>query len=142
MALIFFAIAVEQINRDTPDVGTPNLERHPLHPQFDVANQRFARFAEHRLERQVFRVQQRVVFGLPAIHVDRLLEVAFAVEQTDAHKPNARIAGRLGVIARQKPQPTGGNGERLMKTKFCREIRHRIRLQWGRMQISPRRSLA
>ena len=53
-----------------------------------------ALLVEDRFEGKVSRVELGVVFGLPVLMVDGLLEVTFAVEEADADEPEPEIAGR------------------------------------------------
>ena len=74
--------------------------------------------------------------------VDRLLKIALTVEQADADETQAEVARAFGVIARQHAQTAGGNGQRLVKCKLGREIRHRIRAESGSMEMAPRLGVA
>ncbi len=101
-------VAVEQQQRHAPDLGQPQLgvqhaavrhaHRHLDRPALGTGEQR---------QRQPVRVQRRVALLLPALGVERLLEVAGPVEQPDADDRHAQVAGRLEVVAGEDPEPAG-----------------------------------
>ena len=87
---------------------------------------RLAFAVEHRFQRQVARVEQGVMFGLPVVLVDGLLKIALAIKEADPDKPKVQIAGGFGVVARQNPQPARRDGQRFMETEFRGKIGDRI----------------
>ena len=93
----------------------------------------FALGIQHRFERHVLRVNRIVKFRLPVVRVNRLLEITFAVKQTDADKTEAEVAGGFRVVAGQNAQAAGGNGQRFVKTEFRGKIGDRILMQLGRV---------
>ena len=52
-------------------------------------------------QRKVFWMHGRVVFNLPAIVIDVLAEVAFAVEEADGGEGDTEVTGCFAVITRQ-----------------------------------------
>jgi hypothetical protein len=103
----------------------------------NLANDRLAFRVQHRFERQVLRIEQRIIFRLPIIRVDRLLKITLAVEQADADKAKAKVAGGFRMVAGKHPQAARGDGQRLMKTKFRREIGDRIFTKPRRVFVRP-----
>src|SRR5256885_305554 len=79
MLLIFGPVGVQQINRNPPHISPPGLERHLVHPNIHLANERLPLFVQHRFDGQVLWVQQCVVFGLPIVSVERSLRIATAL---------------------------------------------------------------
>src|ERR1700692_2241160 len=63
-----------------------------------------------RTHREGVEIVDRVSLLLPAIRVERLLEVAFLVQQPDRDQGDAPIAGGLQVIAGEHPQPPAIDG--------------------------------
>jgi hypothetical protein len=104
MLRVFRQIRVEQIHRDATGVDTPGAKINAVHADFRVADKRLAVGVEHGLERHVLRVNHRVVFGLPVVGINRLLEIAFAVKKADADEAEAEVAGGLGVVAGQNAE--------------------------------------
>jgi len=102
-----------------------------------MANEGIAFSVQHGLQRQVLRVQQGVILGLPIIRIDRLLEITLAVKQTHPDESEPEVAGRLGVIPRQPSQAAGGDRQGLVETELRREIRDRVGTKLWRMSVSP-----
>ena len=129
VGLVFGPIGVEQVHRHPADVHPPRVKPHGAAGEPDAAHQRLTLRIQYRLQGQVAGIQEGVGFLLPVVVVDRLLKVALAVEEADADKAEAEIRGRLGVIAGQRAEAARGNGKRLVKGEFGREISHRVGLQ-------------
>ena len=73
-------------------------------------------------ERQAGEVVVGVVVLLVAVRVDRLAEVALAVEQPDADERQGHVAGRLHVVAGQDPEATRVDPERLVDAVLGAEV--------------------
>ena len=93
MLFVLREIGVEQVNRVAPDIDPPRAEADLARRDANLADDGIAVGIQQRLHRQVERVEQVVEFSLPVVIVDRLLEVAFAVEKADPDKADAQIAG-------------------------------------------------
>ena len=131
-------IRIEQINGATAHDHFPRLERHGRETDFDFANQRLPIGAEHRLHRQIIRIQRPVIIDLPILAVDRLLKIALAVKETDAHQPDSEVTGRLQMIPRQHAETTCSNRQGFVKTELRGEIGDRIFVQEWRVLVRPR----
>ena len=81
---------------------------------------------EDRFDREVSRVEQRVIIDLPVVMVERLLEIAFAVENAHADKAKSQVAGGFSMIAGQNAEASRGYGQCFVKAKFGSEIGDRI----------------
>ncbi len=91
-----------------------------------MPDKRLAGFIQHWHHRQVLRVEQRVIFHLPVVLIDLLLEITLTIEKADADKTNIQITGRFRVVTRQNAEATGGNRQRFVKAKFGGKISDRI----------------
>ena len=136
--LVLRQIGIDEINRAAADVDHPDPELHRLRSNLDFANDRLSLDIEHWLKREIRRVELAVILRLPVVGIDRLLKVAFAVKQAYAHEAQPKVAGRLGMVARQHPQPSGRDRQSLVKTKLRTEIGHRPLGQAGRIRCRPR----
>ena len=58
-----------------------------------AADERLALGIEDRLDRQISRIELRIIINLPIVLADRLLEITFSVKQADADEPNSQVAG-------------------------------------------------
>ena len=133
-------VGVQQIDRHASDVHAPRLETDAVHVDFHVQHERLAVGIQHRLKRRVLRIHQVVKFGLPVVRVDGLLEIAFAVEQTDADEAEAEVAGGFGMVAREDAEAAGRNRQGFVKTEFGGEIGDGILEQLRRVHMTPGRS--
>ena len=135
--LIRRQVGVDEINRAAADVDHPDPKLHRLGRDLDFTNDRLALVVEYRLKREIRRVELAVILRLPVVGIDRLLKVAFAVKQTDTHKTESKVAGRLGVVAGQHSQPTGCDRQSLVKAELRAEIGHRTLRQVCRIRRRP-----
>ncbi len=134
---VFRAVAVEQVDRASPHVRAPGLEVDPVQVDVDIGNDGLAVGAQHGLERQRLRVEPRIVLGLPAVLVDRLLKIPLAVEDADPDETDSKVAGRAGVIAGEYPEPACRDRQRFVEADFGREISHGIFQQRRRVVPCP-----
>ena len=134
---VFRQVGVEQIDGDAPDVHAPSLVIHRGHANLDRADEPFALGIKHRLQRNILRVNRIVIFRLPVVGINRLLEITFAVKQTDADETDAEVAGGFRMVAGQNAKAAGGNRQRFMKAELRRKIRHRILVQFRRVRVAP-----
>ena len=78
--LIFRKIGIHQVERNTSDIDSPNLESDLAGSNLNHARQRLSLRIQDRLHGKVFRIQHGVVFGLPVFIIDRLHEVALTIK--------------------------------------------------------------
>ena len=76
-------------------------------------------------QRQTGRVDQRILFGLPAVGGQRLPEVSRPVVQPHRDERQAQIGGGLEVIAGQDAQTAGVVRQHLRDAELHREVRDR-----------------
>ena len=76
-------------------------------------------------QRQLVGVEDGVALLLPAVAVERLLEVAVAVEQADADERDAEVGGRLEVVAGEDAEPAGVLRQHRGDAELGREVRDR-----------------
>ena len=81
-----------------------------------------AAIAEDRLHRHLVEVVFWIVFDLPAIAVEGLVEIAFAVEQADPDQGYAEIAGGFEMVAGEDAQASRVDAQIVGKAKFGREV--------------------
>ena len=62
---------------------------------------------------------------LPAVGVERLLEIPVGIRQADSHHRNAQIGRRLEVVARQDAQAAGVDRQGFMQSELGGEIGNR-----------------
>ena len=79
------------------------MEGHLVHGDFHMTDYLLPFVIEHGFQRQVFRVEQSIVFGLPVVGINGLLKIAFAIKQTDPHQAHSQITGCFGMVACQHP---------------------------------------
>ena len=58
--------------------------------------------------------------------VNRLVEIALAVEDAHRNKRNAQVTGGLAVVACQYAKATRVDGKTFMETKFCAEVGNQV----------------
>ena len=75
-----------------------------------------------RAERQPAQVVVGVVVLLVAVGVDRLAEVALAIEQPDADERQGHVAGRLHVVAGEDAEAARVDAERLVEAVLGAEV--------------------
>src|SRR5262249_6995229 len=71
---------------------------------------------------QIEKIIFRVAFLLPAIDVEVLPEVAFAIHQPDADERNAEVTGGFEMVAGQHAKAAGVDRNALVKAKFRGKI--------------------
>lgn len=90
--LVFPPVGVEQIDRHPANVHAPGVEKYRAGDDAHGADHLLAAGVEHRFEREVSRIEQGVVLGLPVLLVEGLLKISFAIKQADADETEAQIA--------------------------------------------------
>ena len=103
-ALVFRNVGVQQIELHASDVDVPDLDENHAGRQLDGDHHVFAIFVPHRPHRKRVEIVDRVAFLLPAIRIERLLQVAFLVQQADANQRNRAVAGSFQVVAGKHAQ--------------------------------------
>ena len=119
---VFVDVRVEQVERYASNLCTPDRGVYlcPRHRHLDA--QLGPVRAELFVDRHVRPVVGRVELLLPTIDVERLAEVAVAIEQTDTHQRQAKIGCRFEVIAGQDAQPARVDRERRVEPELEREV--------------------
>ena len=124
--LVLRQVGVEQVGRATADVDAPRLELHLADAHLDGADERLAVLVEHGLDGEVLRLELGVVIDLPVVLIDRLLEVAFAIEQADADEAEPEIARGFRMIAGEDAETAGRDGQGFVEAEFRSEIDDRV----------------
>src|SRR6516225_1439444 len=115
-------IGVEQIERDPPHLGTPDLRKDGTTGKLDCYRQRCSILSADRTEGEVVEIVVFVRLLLPARLVEILPEVALLIEQADTHQRNPEVARGLQVVPRQDAESARKDGQALGKAKLRREI--------------------
>ena len=119
-------VGVEQEERHAADLRHPDLAPRPRGPAAarDAARSRPVVPAAGRTGRRC-EVVLRVDVLLAAVGVDRLAEVAVAVEQADGDERQPEVAGALQVVAGEHAEAAGVERQRLVDAELHREVRDR-----------------
>ena len=115
-------VRVEQQHRDPADLGKPHGHGQVASRQLDGDRQRQAGAVLYPAQRQPAKVVVRVVVLLVPVGVDRLAEVALAIEQPHADRGERHVAGRLHVVAGQHPKAARVDPERLVEPVLGAEV--------------------
>ena len=115
-------IGVEQQDRDPSDLGDPDGDRQVAPGQLDRHRQRQARLVLDPSERQPGQVVVGVVVLLVAVGIDRLAEVALAIEEAHADRRQGHVAGRLHVVAGEHAEPARVDAEQFVEPVLGAEI--------------------
>ena len=116
-------VGVEQEDRDPADLGDPDRDGRGRDPAAGRVTRSGVAVGVGRPEqRQAVEVVVGVGVLLVAVGVDRLAEVALAVEQPDADERQGHVAGRLHVVAGQDAEPARVDPERLVEPVLGAEV--------------------
>ncbi len=102
LGVVLLDIGVEQVQPDAAHLGSPHPGHEGLALQLD-ADPGTVDGAHRHGEG----IEAGVALLLPPIAVQRLAEVAVAVEQAHSHERDAEVAGRLEVIAGEHSEAAG-----------------------------------
>ena len=105
-------VGVQQQQRNTPDVGAPDVRQQPAavgERQRDLEGLAVAVGGglAQQGQRQPVRIQDRIGFLLPGVAGQGLLEIAGLVEQADADQRHAQVRGCLQVVAGKDAEAAG-----------------------------------
>ena len=115
-------VRVEQQHRDAADLRQPDRDRQLATGQLQLHVERQAVRALDAGQRQPAEVVVGVRVFLMAVGVDRLAEVALAVQQADADERQRHVACRLHVIPGEDAQAAGVDAEGLMDPVLGAEV--------------------
>ena len=130
-------VRVEQEDRDPADLGEPDRDGKVAAGQLDRHGQRQPRGVLDAPERQAGQVVVGVVVLLVAVGIDRLAEVALAIEQPDADRRQGHVAGRLHVVAGQHAETTRVDPERFVEAVLGAEVGDRAGQPVGVAALEP-----
>ncbi len=112
-------VGVEEVERYLADLESPDFGDGGAPVERDVDAQPRAIGEAHRFQRLERRVDGPVLFLLPAVRAEPLVEVAEVVQQPHAHEWDAKIRGGLQVVAGENTEASGvvreALGERELK---------------------------
>ena len=113
---------IEQDEPDMADADFPDLGMHGPAGKGDLDQDVFALRVENRGNRQVVEVGIVVDRLLLTVAIQRLLEIALAIEQADADEGQAHVAGRLAVVAGKDAEAAGVDRQAFVETEFGAEV--------------------
>ena len=115
-------VGVQQVQRNAADLGAPDARQDVAARKRRGDHDWLPILIEQRPQRYVPRLKIVVVLALVARAVDRLAEVAVAVEQPDAHQWQAEVARRLEVITSKHAEPARIDWQAIGNRKLSGEI--------------------
>ncbi len=115
-------VRVQQEHRHPADLRKPDGDRQIASRQLDAHRERQAVRVLDACQRQPTQVVVGVGVLLMTVRIDRLAEVALAVEQPDPDEWQSHIAGRLHVIAGEHAEAARVDTERLVDAVLGAEI--------------------
>ena len=115
-------VRVEQQQRHAADLGEPHRAPHRAAGHLDADRQRPAVVRRDARQRQPLGVVVGVGVLLVAVGIDRLSEVAVAVEKADADERDGHVAGGLEVVAGEHAQAARVDAERLVQAVLGAEV--------------------
>ena len=130
-------VRVEQEDRHAPDLGDPDGDEQVAPGQLDGDGQGQPGRVLDAAERQPRQVVVGVVVLLVAVGVDRLAEVALAIQQPDADRRQGHVAGRLHVVAGEDAETAGVDAERLVEAVLRAEVGDRPAQPVGVLALEP-----
>ena len=119
---VFRQVGIEEEDRHPADLGDPHRDRQVAIRQGDRDVERIAVGVGRPEQRQAVQVVVGIGVLLVSVGVDRLAEVALAIEQADADERQGHVAGRLHVVAGQDAQPAGVDAQRFVKAVLGAEV--------------------
>jgi hypothetical protein len=119
---VFLEVGVEEVQRHMAHLGAPDLDLERTVGQREPDAQ-LAPSARAPAPPAAARSRcRRVARLLTAVGVDRLLEVALAVEQPHADEGQAQVARGLAVVAREDAQAPGIDRQALVQAELGAEV--------------------
>jgi hypothetical protein len=118
-------VGVEHQHRHQPDLRLPHRGLDHAPGQVDGHGEDAAAGRLHGQHRQAGEVVVGVHVLLEAVGVDRLAEIARAIEQPHADEGHAEIARRLAVVAGEDAEAARVHAQRLVEAELHREVRDR-----------------
>ena len=115
-------VAIDQVKRHAPDLDSPEPGMHFASRQLNGYQQGRAVGQGLRNKRQVEEIIFGIAFLLPAVDVQVLAEIAFAIHEAHAAERDAEIACRFQMIARENAEPSGIDRDALVDAEFGRKI--------------------
>ncbi len=135
--MIGLEIGIEQVDRNPADHNPPGPHLHWPAGSLDGGQDRLPVGADDRLERRPADIVLLVAVFLPPVEPEALVEIAFDVEQPDAHDRHPKVGGRLAMIARQYAEAARVDGHRRVQPEFGAEIGNGAILEVGIVAVEP-----
>ncbi len=127
-------VGVEEVERHAAHLRLPHAAMHVVLAELDAHLERRAVRARDRQDGQVGEVAVGVDRVLQALGIDRLREVALAVEQAHRHERQRHVARGLAMISGEDAQPARVDRQALVEAELGAEVRDQLALaQRGRL---------
>src|SRR5437667_310448 len=125
LCAVFRNIGVEQVDCYPSDAQFPKPGKN-----FPVQNRhwdtKLGIAPPYLADRQMIKILIEINGFLTAFLIDLLPEIAVPIQQTNRNEIQIEIASRFAMVASEDAQAAGVIRDRLVKTKFGREIRNGI----------------
>ena len=125
---VLVEVGVEQVELHVADADPPDRRQHRAIAERHRGDARLAVGGDGGFDRGVGPVDALVVFLLPAVVGDALVEVSLRVHEADADQRQAQVAGLLAVVAGQHAEAAGVDRQRLVQRELGREVGNRPRV--------------
>jgi len=130
-------VRIQQDDGHPADADDPDVDVNVAAWELDRHGQLAALSIEHAADRQPMEVVIRVAVLLVAVGVDRLAEIAVAIEEADSDQRQRHVAGGLHVIAREDAEAAGVDAERFVEAVFGAEVGDRAGESLGVAAMEP-----
>ena len=133
-------VGVEEVELHAPDPRVPHLRVHVVVAEFHAHLEGLA-VLHHRGDGQVAEIGVGVGRVLVALAVDRLLEIALAIEQAHRDERQRHVARGLAVVAREDAEAARVDRQALVEAELRAEIRDELALLQQRRAVGARRAV-
>ena len=120
-----FVVSIEQIERYTTNVHTPNVSVNLIVNVRNRNNQWVSVFVELAFQGQSVEVLRLIVGNLLSVHAQALLEIAETIQETNGTHIHIRVRSLFQIVTGQHSQTARVDLQHLIDTILHREVCHR-----------------
>ena len=135
---VLVEVGIEQKKAHAADAHAPHGGEHRAIAERHGGDRRLAVARDRGLDRRVGPVQPLVVFLLPAVDRDALVEIALRVHEADADQRHAEVARFLAVVAGEHAEAAGVDRQRLVQRELGGEVRDDLAVERRAVLRPPR----
>ena len=117
-------VGVEEVEFHATDIDAPYISMNLIVHVGYVDDKGLAVLVQLLLDGQAAEVLGLVVSDLLTVHRERLCEIAVAIEESDSHQVDIRVAGLLDLVAGEDAQAARVDLKHLVQTVFHAEVGH------------------